>query len=324
MMSETRDQQAELEQFKRDISLAEYARTRGYRLDRRESSASYVVMRNGDDKVIITRGRQKDYWIYYNPHDSADHGTIIDFIARRGGRTLGTIREELRQWSGMHPQSELPPLPVPLPPAHHDREAVEREYRAAEATGMSPYLENRGLRTETLSCERFRTAWRAERDGRVLFPHRDAHGLTGFERKGRGWTSFAKGGRKSLWRSQSRPEDVRLVLVESAIDAMSYHQLHPDPRTRYASVGGAMSPQQCELVRVAIAEMPSGSTIVLAFDNDDAGHKLAAQVQGMGAADRRFVRHIPPRAKDWNDYLQSRERHQRIAGDQPHRRGMGR
>ena len=45
----------EIERFKREISLVDYAATVGYTLDKKESSRSSVVMRReaDDDKIII-------------------------------------------------------------------------------------------------------------------------------------------------------------------------------------------------------------------------------------------------------------------------------
>jgi len=53
--------------------------------------------------------------------------------------------------------------------------------------------------------------------------------------------------------------------------------------------------------------MPAGSTIVLAFDNDSAGAKIANDVRDL-APGRSFLRHVPVRGKDWNDLLQTIER----------------
>ena len=39
--------------------------------------------------------------------------------------------------------------------------------------------------------------------------------------------------------------------------------LFPDERARYASIGGKPNPVQPELIRAAIARMPSGSEIVV-------------------------------------------------------------
>ena len=43
----------ELEDFKRNIDLRQYAAEQGYTLDKRESWRGSAVMRNGGDKVVI-------------------------------------------------------------------------------------------------------------------------------------------------------------------------------------------------------------------------------------------------------------------------------
>jgi hypothetical protein len=302
------DDDIELERFKREIPLAEYASSRGYQLDRRESSRSYVVMRKDEDKVVIKRGQQKDFWVYYNPHDDQDHGTIVDFVKRRTRLTLGAIRKELRPWLGEDRRRYIPRIFTPAAAPEHDRAAVAREYDQARETRGCSYLQGRGLRPETLSDERFRAMWREEADGKVIFPHRDREGLSGFERKGPRFTGFASGGQKSLWHSHCRAGDTRLVLVESAIDALSYHQLNPRPDTRYMSIGGAISPHQRELLEQAIAKMPAGATVVLAFDNDKAGQDLCTSVQQLAGSRCKVVREVPVHGKDWNELLKVKER----------------
>ena len=308
-MSDCEDKM-ELERFKREIPLAEYASSRGYELDRRESSRSYVVMRKDGDKVVIKRGQQKDFWVYYNPHDDGDQGTIVDFISRRTGLSLGAIRTELRPWLGAHRRHYGPRLYTPEPAPEHDRSAVAREYGRAREDAAGMYLQGRGIRSETLHDPRFRGTWREERDGKIIFPHRDREGLSGFERKGHQFTGFASGGQKSLWHSHCRADDTRLVLVECAIDGMSYHQLQPRSDTRYISVGGAISLHQRELLGQATAKMPAGSTVVLAFDNDEAGEKLSKTVEHLAAGSKqcRVVREVPIAGKDWNDLLKLQER----------------
>ena len=70
----------ELEDFKTEINLTEYAAGQGYVLDRRASSRNSAVMRRDDgDKVMIARGQDR-HWIYFSVRDDADNGTIIDFV----------------------------------------------------------------------------------------------------------------------------------------------------------------------------------------------------------------------------------------------------
>lgn len=46
---------AELDAFKRDIDLRQYAASQGYEWDRRESWRGSTVMRTAGDKVVIKR-----------------------------------------------------------------------------------------------------------------------------------------------------------------------------------------------------------------------------------------------------------------------------
>src|SRR6202008_4957897 len=98
--------------------------------------------------------------------------------------------------------------------------------------------------------------------------------------KNRGFTGFAAGGKKGLWFSHTQPDDGRLVLTESAIDALSYATLFPDSedRTRYASLGGRPSSRQMGLVQTAVIKLADGAEVVAAFDEDEAGRWLAAVI----------------------------------------------
>jgi len=90
----------ELERFKIDINLTEYAATEGYQLDRRASSRNSVVMRPpGGDKIVIARG-EDPHWVYFSVRDDTDNGSIIDFIQHRRRCSIGEVRRELRPWIG--------------------------------------------------------------------------------------------------------------------------------------------------------------------------------------------------------------------------------
>jgi hypothetical protein len=300
----------ELERFKREINLTEFAAARGYRIDRRESSRNSVVMRHPstDDKIIVARREADQHWTYFSVRDPRDNGTIVDFVQRRDRATLGAARKELRKWSGQQRPAVSVDQYVPtLASPARDRAAVQKLYGAAHAATNSVYLNTRGIRPETLSSPRFRDTFRVDARGNVLFPHRDGEGICGFESKNEDWTSFASGGVKALWMSQVEPTDTRLVLVESAIDALSHYQLQPDARSRYASTAGTLRRDvQLDLVRRAIEALPPGGTISPAFDADEAGDKLAAAVESI-ARGVTIERERTSVGKDWNDALKQRE-----------------
>lgn len=302
----------ELERFKREINLVHYAGSCGYQVDRRESSRSSVVMRHAatDDKVVVARSAEDGHWTYFSVRDDRDNGSIVDFVQRRQALSLGRVRQELRPWIGGAAPVAAPGFYVPdVQAIRKDRAAVAAEFAKADVVENSVYLNGRGLRPETLADPRFAGTFRVDSRGSVLFPHHDDEGLCGFETKNRGFTGFSAGGRKTLWHSRTKPDDRRLVLVESAIDALSYHQLKPSADTRYVSIAGEPSSGGRDLIARAIRKMPDDAHVVIAFDRDAGGGKLAAEVTAL--VPRAFVRELPPalgRGKDWNDHVQVVER----------------
>ncbi len=302
---------AELESFKTDIDLRAYAGGQGFELDRSKSWRGSTVMKHPGtgDKIIISRDSDGHH-VYYSVHgDDRDNGTIIDFIQNRRKLTLGEVRKELRPWIGK------PPVPVPeyapLVKTTKDRIRVEVAFAKMHDASRHPYLEGeRQIPVELLQSERFAGTVRIDAHGNSVFPHFDQDGLSGYETKNKGFTGFAKGGTKGLWSSHVKPDDDKLVICESAIDAMSHAVLHPDPHARYASIGGKPNPVQPELVRAAVARLRVNSLVVAAMDADPDGRKLAEMVRHAvelsGRVDLRFLIHEPVGCKDFNDELRGR------------------
>lgn len=104
----------ELEQFKRQINLVEYAQTMGYHLDRKESSQSYKVLRHDNGDKIMVATNQSGHDIYFSIRDDRDNGSIIDFVQKRTETSLGQIRKTLRPWiSGAESPPQRPRHPEP-------------------------------------------------------------------------------------------------------------------------------------------------------------------------------------------------------------------
>ena len=296
----------ELEAFKR-LDLRHYAASRGYALDRKESWRGSAVMRgNGGDKVVIKLGPDGHY-VYFSVRDDRDHGSIIDFVKHRGGGSLGNIRKELRAWSGS-PSSALPTFSK-LEVTSKDRATVEQRFYTMQPARRHAYLEEaRHLPAVLLGSARFIGRVRIDARGNAVFPHYDGAGLSGYEMKNQAFTGFAPGGEKGLWMSHSLDGDHCLVFAESAIDALSHAALFPNERSRYASIGGKMNPQQPSLVTAEILKLPNGAEVIAAMDNDADGKTLAevieAAVKTSNRPDLIYHSHFPaPPFKDWNDVL---------------------
>src|ERR1035441_5522958 len=117
-------QDTELEAFKREIDMRQFAVSLGYEMDRRESWRGSAVLRSGDDKIVVKRNGNGHY-VFFSVRDDSDHGTVIDFLQRRENLSLGAVRQILRPWIG---RLAIPQFPK-LEPTSPDRMRVESEYR---------------------------------------------------------------------------------------------------------------------------------------------------------------------------------------------------
>jgi hypothetical protein len=317
------EREAELEAFKSRIDLRDYAADLGYVIDGRATSRNSAAMAHDDgDKIIVGMGTDQHY-VYFSVRDPADKGSIIDFEQRRGGGTLGDVRKRLRPWLGVGHRpptrsSSHPPACSSygrLEPVVTDLDAVRGEYEAAQSvSGHHPYLTGqRGIPAALLASPRFAGRVRTDARGNVLFPHwNDDKQICGFEKKNDGFTGFASGGTKGLWCSNATDQDKRLVISETAIDALSYAALFGFDDARFFSIAGQMNPKQPGLLNRAIRSMPAGGQVVLAVDHDDGGRMIAEYIQPifdhvhdtLGRGDLSLVVDHPPTiGQDWNDVL---------------------
>ena len=258
----------ELDRFKRDVHLLRYAIERyGYERSKPKSTrASHVLAHPTTGDKVVAKLTPDGRWIYFSVRDDRDHGTVIDFVLHRLRRgSFGEARKELRGWLGSAPpdRSEWRALAQPAPAP--DPRLADRAFLAARFAPTSAYLESRGLRRETLSSPRFAGTWRIGPRDNVLFAHRDDTGtFTGCEVKNRGFTRFSTGGKRTFWQSQTLPTDRTVVLAESAIDALSYHALHPRDglAQRYLSTAGAPSGYQLTILDRLFSRLPPGCTVI--------------------------------------------------------------
>ena len=175
----------ELEEFKTQINLCEYAASEGFVLDRKLSSKSSAVMRHPNgDKIIVAR-RPNGHWTYFNVHGS-DSGTVICFVGARKSLSLGQIRRELRPWVGRASNADRPSSPQHVPelvPAAPDLVKVHRSWaRTRPITSIDRYLPSRGIPRSILEDPVFGDQIRIDERQNCVFPHRDENGeLCGFE-----------------------------------------------------------------------------------------------------------------------------------------------
>jgi len=296
----------------------DYAASRGYEVDRRESSRASVVMRGpGEDKIVVATN-QNGHGVYFSVRDQRDSGSIIDFVQRRQGLNLGQVRKELRPWASLsfsYCPSGTGRESYPKPePSSRDRHRVSLELARMRPAGEHRYLKQRGLSRETLRDARFVGAVWVDGRGNAVFPHQDRHGWCGAELKNEGFTGFLSGGEKGLWVSGGTARAERLMVVESALDALSHAQLSDRRDTGYVSIGGSLSEHQRDLLGGMLEKAHErGLRVVIGTDRDKAGHELAAAIAKLAPAGMRLGRAAPELGKDWNEELQQQQRQLEIS-----------
>ncbi|GJL84214.1 MAG: hypothetical protein DHS20C12_28390 [Pseudohongiella sp.] len=308
------DPKAELEWFKRQINLCDYATSFGYvRQAAHSTGVSVTMVHPQGDKVVIAR-RAKEHWIYFSVREDSDHGTVIDFHQRRTGANLGQTRRALRLWLGV-PRggcSEKVAMVITSKAISGtstegwSRAKMLACYRQSVATTSHRYLQARGISVSTMSLAMFAGRIRSDRRANALFPHRDETGICGFELKNDRFTGYSRGGKRGLWTTRNVIEQQQLVICESAIDALSYMQLTGCQAVGLASMAGAWGQRTGRLLK-ALLSKSAIAEVVLAFDNDDAGEWYATHAQATLRESGRRVRRLLPADghKDWNDCLRA-------------------
>lgn len=304
----------EMKRMKAELSIVDLALAAGWTIDRLESSQNHVVLRCAGEKINVSPGRQHGIREVFSTRDSRQaSGTVIDFACWvNNTRNIGEGRAYLR-----------PFLSAP-PPRTRTAEAFVKEKTpvdfAAEWASFEPYanrgyLEGRGLTQETIA--RFEDSIKIDTTTgyrNVVFAHRRGGNVTGWEIKNFGFRGgFTKNGNRTLFLGPAVTDEIeKIVITESAIDAMSYHQLDGEGkhRTLYASLAGNPSKEQIDQIMELGLRLTNVNEIIIGTDADESGDRMATLLMSSlppGIA----TRHRPEFSvseqgagkKDWNDLV---------------------
>jgi len=199
----------ELERFKIEVNLVEYAMSYGYnRLDRNKSCKTCTVLRRREDdgKIAVMRGHD-DHWVYYD-FRRGEGGSVLDFVMQHKGCNLGQARKELRTASNINSLSS-PTAPFFEPrPATKDRQKAAREYADTNfLTKHHVYLAKRGIYLKDVINKRFLDMVRVDQRKNLCFPYLDFDGVAGLELRNFNFKGYTQGGSKGLWRSNLMKDD---------------------------------------------------------------------------------------------------------------------
>jgi hypothetical protein len=117
----------------------------------------------------------------------------------------------------------------------------------------------------------------------------------GVEMRGIGSLYHGVRGRKGLFVVKQK-DAVKTVFVESAVEAMSYLDLHPAERVKVVSTTGSAD------IAAAMKERLPGLPVVAAFNNDGTGERMSQRLKDTAPDATRERPGLG--CKDWNDQLQ--------------------
>lgn len=143
-------------------------------------------------------------------------------------------------------------------------------------------------------------------DGRrnVVFLCEHQGHVTGAELRGTGPGAFkamARGSKRELgFFVVPHPQPKQLVIVESAIDGLSYRALEAQEPSLILSTAGVLTHSS---TLVSLAHAQGVSEIAVAYDSDDPGESAAQKLKAWLVDQGLHAHRVAPRLKDWNEVL---------------------
>ena len=284
MSSTKQNTSRDWELIKQQIDLVDFAEQQGYQINKQKSSNTFVVMRKGEgDVVIIYKNDHTNRHEYFNPNDGNDKGTVIDFQKVRSNGDWKDVFYKIDSYIGNTPKNYTPyvKLDPTAPPTRE--QVIQHEFKFQHLTNLD-YLKSRGLTEETISSPEFKNRifnnTLKDKDGNIfvntVFPLKNETGTISAIVRNEAYNKIDQKRIDASWITNTRHiegETQRLVIMESPIDGLSFHQLMPpqaEEKRVYLATAGKLSGTQPRFIQLAIDTLKP-KQIVLANDNDQAG-----------------------------------------------------
>ena len=273
---------------RQNLSIVQVAEHLGYAYNKAKGQIRPEYEHPNGDTIIITFPNDPSRQMYFNRDGGSDKGSVIDFIKNR-----------LNHFNGISYQKEMDGVNQVLtqfkaieqrPITHNFVNAPEKGVfditqfdlkNVDKGTPQYKYLLSRGLSQKTL--DKFKPHIALVKDNKtnfynIGFPYKDDKNNTvGFEVRNQNFKGHARNSNKEsgVWIANFATANGltrNVFLFESAIDAMSFHQLYNNKfdfeHSAFISFGGAVTSGQIDTVLKTFpqAQLMSG------FDNDFPGH----------------------------------------------------
>ena len=288
----------ELDQLRAGVDCRAVLDAAGWDLDSKESTRGAVKYRNGAARIVIVTHEGKGWFDPLNDR----RGDVLSLAQHVWGGNLGHARKALRPLAGISPRTSNVRPSAPTVPIDAAAGWGEARRLCHGSQAWSYLVETRGIPSGTVERAMQDDVLREGIYGTVLARHQSGAGLTtGWEMRGPRYRGFAKGGTKTLFLlGPTNPCD-RLVVTESAIDALSLATIEDWPiGTMHVSTGGGYGPATVEALQIVLLLCRQ---LVAATDQGTGGDVLAHRLSELAATTGVEFSRLQPGAKDWNDQL---------------------
>lgn len=301
--------------YKQKILIRDAAIMAGYSVIPGKDSSGSVVLRCGNDKIIVMRPRDISTNRYFNPNNDNDKGDLISFIHNRLDLFTASVRWDdsrlrpgvfntpavlsILQWmDGTYRTPAMQALLGEAPPQQQRSFSLNNfDIHPLDTKGQVFLTQRRRLSPHTVQmfhpymCMCRNLLNQKYSVYNIGFPYQvpGSDLICNFELRNYTYKGHAEGGNKSTacWIadfSLSHLLTSEVYIFESAIDAMSYAELHMHEirfqMAAFVSLGGSISVGQIISLR---NHFPS-ARFHLCFDNDLQGHmydiKVACILEG--------------------------------------------
>lgn len=276
-----------IEKINDEINFSGYLLGSGFKLLKKSAGSMEFIL--DEDRIVLMTSRKPA--TYFNRNDSNDKGRFFKFIRQRSSNFYEAVKSGLSAINRDYEYEELVPEKVKSP-----TKSIEENYNVVPLENASYLVKERAISTETLNSYAFRgrifNAYHFRdsggrianvafpkhdlNDNRVNYiiynkPYKDKH--SGEIRKFR---LVLNKNDAYLFRSNYPTNGVkRIILAESGIDLLSFHELNGKESDFYISFGGNVYQEKISFLIQLITPIISKNQVELvsAFDNDNSGHE---------------------------------------------------
>lgn len=282
-----------IRRYKSDINLATFAEDLGFAYDKKHSTRVVPVLDNPatGQTIIVRRNSASGEYFYTNPKDNYDKGNIINLASRHYNLDLSTrsgwdeLHKKLSERLGnVYFTKHEVIQPHRFKQLEQGSESLVKYFNLKPLTDTS-YLENeRKIDRITIDAPEFKgkilnkpfNDTKAGISGtNTVFPLENEKGIIAISTRNTDWNSMVGEKQDGIWVSNINPatKPKEIVILESPINALSYHQLHPPKeafdRVYIATCGNASATQPLTIQKLINKLQPE--KLILSNDNDPAG-----------------------------------------------------